>query len=105
MDDTRVIARMPTLEVEVRHKNAADEGAEYVVVTVKATPDLASVVALFDPFGVVRTLAALNPLLAMMMSANPFLAPLIPVAARDQGAPMRPTRRYQDLAPPASQLH
>ena len=106
MDERRIIGRAPNLELEIRHKNAPAEGAEYLALTLRAAPDLASVAALLDPFGVVRWLAAANPFMALMVAANPFLAPLLPGPTAPAAAtPSRPVIECDELSPPANQLH
>ena len=64
-DDTRAVAKLPNLEIEIRHRKAADEGAEYLSVSLRATPDLAAVAAWLDPFAVMRAWVSLNPWLAL----------------------------------------
>ena len=64
-DDTRAVAKLPNLEIEIRHRKAADEGAEYLSVSLRATPDLAAVAAWLDPFAVMRAWVSFNPWLAL----------------------------------------
>jgi hypothetical protein len=59
MDETKATARLPGLDIELKHRVAADEGAEYVSITLRAVPSL-------EAFG-----AALQP-----MPLNPFAASL-----------------------------
>ena len=68
-DDTRAVAKLPNLEIEIRHRKAADEGAEYLSVCLRATPDLAAVAAWLDPFAVMRAWVSLNPWLALWAAA------------------------------------
>ena len=63
-EDTRAVARLPNLEIEIRHRNAPEEGAEYLAITLKATPDLDAAAAWLNPFHFLETAAALNPWLA-----------------------------------------
>jgi hypothetical protein len=63
--DTRAVAKLPNLEIEIRHRKAADEEAEYLSVSLRATPDLAAVAAWLDPFAVMRAWVSLNPWLAL----------------------------------------
>src|SRR5213078_379287 len=39
-EDTRAVARLPNLEIEIRHRHDPEEGAEILAVTLKATPNL-----------------------------------------------------------------
>jgi hypothetical protein len=58
MDETTATARLPGLDIELKRRVDRDEGAEYVSITLRATPS-------FEAFG-----ATLQPML------NPFAAPL-----------------------------
>lgn len=49
MTETRAVAKLPSLDVEIRHRHVPEEGAEYIAITLKATPDLESVAAWLDP--------------------------------------------------------
>ncbi|WGF89326.1 hypothetical protein [Marinivivus vitaminiproducens] len=40
MDTTRATAHLPYLDVEIRHRKSDDEDAEYLSLTLKATPSL-----------------------------------------------------------------
>lgn len=75
-DDTRAVARLPNLEIEIRHRWAPDEGAEYLSVSLRATPGLDAVAAWLDPFAHLRAWASLNPWLAASWwggaAASPF---------------------------------
>ena len=63
-EDTRAVARLPNLEIEIRHRNAPEEGAEYLAITLKATPDLGAAAAWLSPFRLLEAAASLNPWLA-----------------------------------------
>jgi hypothetical protein len=63
-EDTRAVARLPNLEIEIRHRNAPEEGAEYLAITLKARPDLEAAAAWLSPFRLLATATALNPWLA-----------------------------------------
>ncbi len=64
-DDTRAVARLPNLEIEIRHRRDPEERAEYLTVSLKATPDLDAALAWLDP----RRAA-----LAWATAFNPWLA-------------------------------
>jgi hypothetical protein len=63
-DDMRAVARLPNLEIEIRHRKAPEEGAEYLALSFKATPDLDTAARWLDPLWSMRMLAAMNPWLA-----------------------------------------
>ena len=50
MSETRAVANLPNLNIEIRHREVPEEGAEYLSITMRATPDLATAVSLIDPF-------------------------------------------------------
>lgn len=63
-NETRALARLPHLDIELHHRAADDTGAETLRVTLRGKPDLAAAMALFDPFRVLTTWSAFNPWLA-----------------------------------------
>ena len=77
VDETRAVARLPHLEIEIRHRKVPEEGAELLSINLRATPDLDSAVALLDPFRLVdptrlwSTWATFNPWLAWLELAAP----------------------------------
>lgn len=64
MDETRAVANLPNLEIEIRHRKDPEEQAEYLSVTLKATPDLDAAAAWFDPMRLIQAWRAFNPWLA-----------------------------------------
>ena len=72
MTETRAVATLPHLDIEIRHREAPEEGAEYLAITLRATPDLASAAGLLDPFRLMAGASAFNPWLARMRLADPF---------------------------------
>ena len=70
VDETRAVARLPHLDIEIRHRKLPEEGAELLSVTLRATPDLGTAAALLDPF----RLADPRRLVAAWCSFNPWLA-------------------------------
>lgn len=83
-DDTRAVAKLPHLEIEIRHSKAAGDEAEYLSVSLRATPDLDTALGWLDPMRTMRAWAAFNP----------WLAPWVAL-----GWPMLP-RRDRRPAPP-----
>lgn len=64
MDETRMTASLPQLDVEITRRASDDGAAEIVTMTVRAAPDLNAVARMMAP----------QMLLLPMMAANPFLA-------------------------------
>ena len=51
MTETRATARLPRLEIEIRHREVPEEGAEYLSVSLKAMPGIDAAAAWFHPMG------------------------------------------------------
>jgi|tagenome__1003787_1003787.scaffolds.fasta_scaffold20554762_3 hypothetical protein len=74
MTETRAVANLPNLNIEILHKEAPEGGAEYLSITLRGTPDMGAAMALLDPF---RLLggggpAAFDPWRAWLRLADPF---------------------------------
>jgi len=67
MDETKLTAALPNLDVQIVHREYPDERAEVISITFKATPDFESVARSFAPL-------LGNGMLANPMFANPMLA-------------------------------
>lgn len=63
-NETRAVARLPHLDIELHHRKPDGEGVETLSVTLRAAPDLDTAFALLDPFGMLAAWASLNPWLA-----------------------------------------
>ncbi len=63
-NETRAVARLPHLDIELRHRGADEAGVETLSITLRGTPDLGAAMALLDPFGVLAAWSAFNPWLA-----------------------------------------
>lgn len=63
-NETRAVARLPHLDIELHHRKPGDDGAETLSITLRGTPDLDAAMALLDPFGLVAAWASFNPWLA-----------------------------------------
>jgi hypothetical protein len=83
VDETRAVAKLPHVDIEIRHKMAPEEGAEYLAVTLRATPDFDTAAAFFDPMRLMAAWARWNPWLAWLEIANPL-------AFRQLGGSARP---------------
>jgi hypothetical protein len=83
MTETRAIARLPQLEIEIRHRQAAEEGAEYLSINLRATPGFQAAAQMLDPFRLVQSWAMLNPFLfwgSLLTSASRPARPTLPEA-------------------------
>ena len=71
VDETRAVASLPNLNIEIVHKEAPQEGAEYLSITLRGTPDLGAAMGLLDPLALLGA-AAFNPWQAWLRLADPF---------------------------------
>lgn len=72
MDETKLTAALPNLDVQIVHREYPDERAEVISITFKATPDFESVARSFAPL--LGNGAFANPMFANPMFANPMMA-------------------------------
>lgn len=63
MDETKLTANLPNLDIEIVRRVADDGGAETLTMTLRATPDLDSAARLFLPQAMLMPLLAANPFL------------------------------------------
>lgn len=76
-DETRAVARLPHLDIEIRHRKLPEEGAELLSISLRGTPDLDRAAAMLDPFRLADPMrlwsawAAFNPWLAWLSLARP----------------------------------
>ena len=82
MSDTRATARLPGMEIELRYREAPEEGAEYLQISLKATPDLAAVGRSFLHPLAMALLPAI-PLLLWQQSMAAMMGAWLPPQARD----------------------
>ncbi len=61
MTETRAIAQLPQLEIEIRHKELEAENAEFIAITLKATPNLQAVANWLTPFSAIMAVQPWNP--------------------------------------------
>jgi hypothetical protein len=73
VDETRAVAKLPHLDIEIHHRQAPEEGTEYLSITLRATPDLGTAAAMLDPFRLLAATAVWNPWHAWLRLANPWL--------------------------------
>ncbi len=72
MTETRAVANLPNLSIEILHKEVPQEGAEYLSITLRGTPDLGAAMGLLDPLALLGAAAAFNPWQAWLRLADPF---------------------------------
>ena len=68
MDETKLTAALPNLDVQIVHREYPDERAEVISITFKATPDFESVARNFAPLlgnGVFANPIFGNPMMAL----------------------------------------
>ena len=73
IEETRAVAALPHLDIEIHHRHDPEEGAEYLSILLRATPNLGTAAQIFDPLGLLSATAAWNPWLAWLRMANPWL--------------------------------
>src|SRR5437016_8257051 len=79
MDETKAVARLPGLDIEIHHRRAPEEAAEYLSISLRATPSFRAMADHLD----VHALQLFNPLnfwLTAFQAAQEFWAPFLPVA-------------------------
>jgi hypothetical protein len=71
MDETRAVARLPRLDIEISHRR--EDQAELLTVSLRATPGFDAVAEWLDPGHLLRVWASFNPWLAF----NPWIGPAL----------------------------
>ncbi|OYD85125.1 hypothetical protein [Azospirillum brasilense] len=79
MEETKLTAALPNLDIQILHRDDPERGAETIAVQITATPSFDALRGMMGP----ALLASANPLLnPAFANANPMLAPwLAPWAA------------------------
>ena len=73
MTETRAVARLPHVDIEILHRQDPDDGAELLSITLRGTPDLPSAARLLEPLQLLGGGAAMwNPWLLWMQWAQPW---------------------------------
>jgi hypothetical protein len=78
MDETKAVARLPNLDIEIHHRRASQEAAEYLSVSLRATPSFRAIADHLDT----HAMQLFNPLafwLTAFQAAQAFWAPFLPV--------------------------
>ncbi len=73
MTETRAVAKLPHVDIEILHREAPEEGAEYLSITLRGTPDLATAGRMLDPFRLLAATTPLNPFQLWLQLARPWL--------------------------------
>ena len=79
MDETKAVARLPNLDIEIRHRRMPEESAEYLSVSLRATPSFRAMADHLDA----DAMQLFNPLvfwLTAFQAAQEFWAPFLPFA-------------------------
>ena len=66
MTETRAVAKLPQLDIEIRRRAAPEEQAEYLSIQLRATPGFEAAAAMLDPFRLMTAWAGVNPWLAWL---------------------------------------
>lgn len=93
MDETRAIAHLPNLEIEIVHRRLPDEGAEQLQISLRARPSFEVLGRWLEGPGQASAWFALNPLLMWQRAALALWAPWRASACR---LPPAPTPGTQD---------
>lgn len=94
-DETTLTAHLPNLEIQIRHREAGDDGAEVIAIQFRATPSFDAVAKLVAP-------SFMNPLLLAGPTGgkpvgNPFGANPIASAAGMAELWMAPMRLWGEM--------
>ena len=81
MDETRAVAHLPNLDVEILHRRLPDEDAEQLLISLRARPSFEALAGLEAP-GLASAWLALNPFLAWQQAALALWAPWLAAASR-----------------------
>lgn len=79
MDETRAVARLPHLDVEIAHRRLPDEGAEQLSIHLRATPDFGVFADYLERRPALWASLALSPFLIWQKTMRAFWAPWLPV--------------------------
>ncbi len=85
MDETRVTARLPHLDVEIVHRRLPEEQAEQLAISLRASPSFAACARYLDAQAMFWPWLAANPLVAWQRLVEAAWSPWLsraPVAER-----------------------
>jgi hypothetical protein len=94
MDQTRAVAHLPNLDIEILHRRLPDEGAEQLLMSLRAQPSFEAFARWFDEQGPAAAWLALNPFFAWQQAALALWAPWLAAGSRvlPGPAPSEPKR-------------
>jgi hypothetical protein len=82
MDETRAVAHLPNLDIEILHRQLPDERAEQLLISLRARPSFEAFGRWLDAPGPAVAWLALSPLLAWQQAALALWAPWLKAAPR-----------------------
>jgi len=77
MDETKAVASLPNIEIEIHHRRVPEEFAEYLSISLRATPSFRAMTDHLD----IHAMQLFNPLmfwLTAFQAAQTFWAPFLP---------------------------
>ncbi len=80
MDETRAVARLPHLDVEIAHRRLPDEGVEQVSIHLRASPSFGVFADYLERRPALWASLALSPFLVWQETMRAFWAPWVPPA-------------------------
>jgi hypothetical protein len=96
MDETRTVAHLPNLDIEILHRQLPDEHAEQLLIGLRAQPSFEAFARWLDAAGPASAWLALNPFLAWQRAAVALWAPwLCAASALPDAAHSAPPRGQQ----------
>lgn len=78
MDETKAVARLPALDIEINHRRVPEEAAEYLSISLRATPSFRAMAGHLDA----HAWQLFNPLtfwLTAFQATQEFWAPFLPM--------------------------
>jgi hypothetical protein len=82
MDETRAVAHLPNLDIEILHRRLPDEDAEQLLISLRARPSFEALAGWLEAPGPAAAWLALNPFLAWQQAALALWAPWLKAASR-----------------------
>lgn len=80
MDETRAVAKLPHLDLEIAHRRLPDEGVEQLSIHLRASPDFGAFADYLERRPALWSWIALTPFLIWQESVRAFWAPWLPAA-------------------------
>ena len=69
MDETRAVAHLPNLDIEILHRQLPDERAEQLLISLRARPSFDALARWFEGSGAASAWLVLNPFVAWQQAA------------------------------------